>query len=263
MNTHLSSSELNNPYICHIPNLKEKNKALKWLSNLQGKEYNEITCHQLSDGVVFLQLIATINVDFDFASYIQESIVQEDLINYNFKVLKRELQHVNLNISEINFDKIISGDENEIILLVFNLYKIYCKKMSYTGMSIDDDDDDNEDDKVKESDQLNSNENIINKNNDINEKSSESINDNKSSLEDVVEIELTLNSKIRWLLLFLSEYDNIFNEMVSEQIGDYLCILEANKSGELSSKLVKLLCSGNIYTLATSVLLKEVNDSKF
>jgi len=56
MNTHLSSSELNNPYICHIPNLKEKNKALKWLSNLQGKEYNEITCHQLSDGVVFLQV---------------------------------------------------------------------------------------------------------------------------------------------------------------------------------------------------------------
>jgi len=56
MNTHLTSTELVKPNAQHISYFKEKKQALKWLSNLQGKEYNEITCHQLSDGVVFLQV---------------------------------------------------------------------------------------------------------------------------------------------------------------------------------------------------------------
>ncbi|ORX78073.1 hypothetical protein BCR32DRAFT_295247 [Anaeromyces robustus] len=86
MNSHLTINS-ENSNIFHIPNYKEKKQALSWLSNLQGKEYNEVSCHQLSDGTIFLQLIATINVDFDFAKYIQESIQKEDLIKFNFVII--------------------------------------------------------------------------------------------------------------------------------------------------------------------------------
>jgi len=89
MNTHLSLDQLQKPSAQHISYYKEKKQALKWLSNLQGKEYNEVMCHQLSDGVVFLQVKMIIISNCCIIIIIIIIIIKRKicLLNYIFNIL--------------------------------------------------------------------------------------------------------------------------------------------------------------------------------
>ena len=87
-----------------------------------------------------------------------------------------------MNIDTINFENIMNGDEDAIMYLLVNLYKIYCKKMSYDRISSD----------IDESSPINNNND--NTSNNTNNTSSQYINssliqdDNKN--EDEVEVEV-------------------------------------------------------------------------